>query len=682
MRASTVLRAIAFDGNDNPLLIPFSALSASLDPENKALVLSMSLSDGDPYVLITHDLGPNGPYLACAEIIGQREEVDIAATVGKLAVTAVSAALIAKGTHHLVGGGSHQSYNETGGLNADSGSPSGGIGAIGAGSALLHLGHSGPEKTNIVKVRLSIMDGTEVVLEMGEAEFLQLDHFEGVRFGETLEQFMQKRFAEIAGRLEDGEQSFSELDLEAKQLQSKIHDLEISLTQMETYETRDRARKSLELLREELFLKDVLKGSLIYLFAYDKAYKSGNFELFDRLKAAAARRSEINGERKLWKIGVWVAMFFMCFLVPPFGFLTALIGGFFGLTRVRVHFDRLIEQLPNRTKGPLPIEAPTSQINVAPPPLIEAATPRMVVTPPQISPAPPQVAPVSPQLPLPAFSSGSADAVADCVLHLFAADPVPAPEVWAIQQAWAGKLSKPVNWLAKRTADGDADTAWQPVDAHDTGRYCEWAVAMQLVDRRGPVSDGELARFFDGVQQLAQQTTAALALPSRGEIVMQAAALDEFCATVDIQFVLHVVDASNGLFAGPKIQGMAEAAGLVLEADGVFRARDAGGGEMFTLANLGAEHLDSESLKSLVTQSITLSLDVPRVTDGTLAFDRMLATARQLAGALGGVLVDAQRTLLADTMVDAIRAKTAELQHRMREADIVPGSPLALRLFS
>ena len=79
---------------------------------------------------------------------------------------------------------------------------------------------------------------------------------------------------------------------------------------------------------------------------------------------------------------------------------------------------------------------------------------------------------------------------------------------------------------------------------------------------------------------------------------------------------------------------------------------------------------------------LTLSLDVPRVTDGKFAFDRMLATARQLAGALGGVLVDAQRAPLADAMIDAMRAKTGELQARMTEAGIVPGSVRALRLFS
>ena len=284
--------------------------------------------------------------------------------------------------------------------------------------------------------------------------------------------------------------------------------------------------------------------------------------------------------------------------------------------------------------------------------------------------------------PPPVYPVECADVVADCVLHLVAAEPVPAPAVWAIQNAWTGELSKPVHWLAKRTAEGAAEAAWQPVDAHDTGRYCEWAVAIQLADRRGPVSDGELARFFDGVQQLAQQTAAALELPSRGEIVMRAAALDEFCAAVDIQFVLHVVEASGGVFAGTKLRGVAEAAGLALEADGVFRARDAEGGEMFTVANLGAERLEAESIRSLATHGLTLSLDVPRVSDGTLAFDRMLATARQLSGALGGVLVDAQRAPLADAMVDAIRAKTGELQARMNEAGIVPGSPRALRLFS
>ena len=284
----------------------------------------------------------------------------------------------------------------------------------------------------------------------------------------------------------------------------------------------------------------------------------------------------------------------------------------------------------------------------------------------------PQAA-VAPQMP-PEW----ADEVADCVLRLVAGEPISAPAVWAMQDAGAADCGKALRWLMRN----DGDRAWRLCDANDSGRYAQWAVSLQLADRRGPLSDAALARFFDGVQQVALQTGATLELPSRGDTVLRAASLDEFCASVDIQFVLHVVEAGGGVFPGTKLRGVAEAAGLVLESDGVFRARDAVGGELFSVANLGAERFDAETLKSLATNGLTLSLDVPRVVDGVAAFDRMLGTARQLAAALGGVLVDAQRAALAEAMIGAIRAKTAELQQRMNDGGIVPGSVRALRLFS
>ncbi|MCF8197655.1 MAG: cell division protein ZipA C-terminal FtsZ-binding domain-containing protein [Sulfuritalea sp.] len=271
-----------------------------------------------------------------------------------------------------------------------------------------------------------------------------------------------------------------------------------------------------------------------------------------------------------------------------------------------------------------------------------------------------------------------ADAVADCVLTMVALEPVSAPAIWALQNVWAEEMSKAIHWLARDDAAG----SWRVVDTDDTGHYREWAVALQLVDRRGPVSESELGRFFDCVQQMAQETGAVPELPSLAETLARAGALDEFCAGVDIQFVLHVVEASGGVFAGTKLRGVAEAAGLMLESDGLFRERDATGSELFSVANLGAEPLAAESIKSLATHGLTLSLDVPRVSDGVQAFDHMLATARQLGDRLGGVLVDAQRAPLSDAMIEAIRGKTRELQARMRDGGISPGSPRALRLFS
>jgi hypothetical protein len=303
----------------------------------------------------------------------------------------------------------------------------------------------------------------------------------------------------------------------------------------------------------------------------------------------------------------------------------------------------------------------------------------------EIEPAvPPAEAPEEVPAPVPAATkvdrpAADIDDIADCTLRFSAASAIAAPILQSVRRSWSADISKPLAWLAR----GGETGAWLRISADDEGSYREWAASLQLVDRRGPVSQGELAAFVAGVQSLTQQTGATLeAIPDIDEIAANANALDQFCAGVDIQFVLHVVDATGGTFPGTKLRGLAEAAGLALEADGLFHARDESGGEVFSLGNLGAERFDTESLRSLVTHGVTFSIDVPRVSDGRAAFERMLGVARQLAGALGGVLVDAQRAPLADAMIAAIRAKTIELQQRMRDGGIDPGSPRALRLFS
>ena len=272
-----------------------------------------------------------------------------------------------------------------------------------------------------------------------------------------------------------------------------------------------------------------------------------------------------------------------------------------------------------------------------------------------------------------------ADPIADCCLRFSSASPIAAPFVHDIQRGWPGEFSKPLHWLAR---GGDVG-AWQRVADDSQGNHREWAVSLQLVDRRGAIDRIELSQFIESITSLAQEVGARLdSAPDIDEVAANASALDQFCAGVDIQFVLHVVDATGGTFAGTKLRGLAEAAGMALESDGLFHARDEAGGEMFSMGNLGTERFDAEGLRGLVTHGVTFSIDVPRVSDGTAAFERMLDAARQITGALGGVLVDAQRAPLADAMIAAIRAKIIELQQRMRDGGIDPGSTRARRLFS
>jgi hypothetical protein len=275
-----------------------------------------------------------------------------------------------------------------------------------------------------------------------------------------------------------------------------------------------------------------------------------------------------------------------------------------------------------------------------------------------------------------AADSPWADAVADGIGRLEFVEPVAAPAVWAAQAEWAGHLSKPLHWLAQ--VDGE----WRRLTAHDAGRYGVVLVAQQLADRRGAAGEAELTVFAEGVRHLAAQFGGVASVPEVATMLEQARALDELCAGVDVQLSINVVDPGGAAFAGTKLRGLAESAGMQLEDDGRFHACDEQGETLYTLGNLGVELFDADSLRSLATHGITLTLDVPNVGDGPRVFDRMVATARQFAQGLGGVLVDAQRAPLTDAMIAGIRAKIDEIQVRMEAHQIVAGSARARRLFS
>lgn len=269
-----------------------------------------------------------------------------------------------------------------------------------------------------------------------------------------------------------------------------------------------------------------------------------------------------------------------------------------------------------------------------------------------------------------------ADPFSDCVVRFNLPAAVSAASVMAEQVGWSAMISKPLIWLGRNPGD-----AWSAIGATSVGHYRDWVAALQLADRRGAVSERELVQFLDGIGHSVRVLGAEIELPDIGEVLQRAVELDAFCASVDVQFGIHVVEASGGSFAGTKLRGVCEAAGLILGGDGCFHSVNESGAEEFRIANIGEGRFAAESLRSLTTQGVSLTIDVPRVAEGAAAFTRMITTAQQLARGLGGVLVDVHRAPLADAMISGIRAKIVELQQQMKAADIPPGSARALKLF-
>jgi len=270
-----------------------------------------------------------------------------------------------------------------------------------------------------------------------------------------------------------------------------------------------------------------------------------------------------------------------------------------------------------------------------------------------------------------------ADDFIDCIVRLEAAEMVAAPLLWAAQRQTMGALEGRLRWSGLDENSGE----WRQIRAHDATSYRHLRAAMQIADRNGPVGEGDLARFYDGVKQLAENFQVAVEYPAASVVLAHARALDEFCASVDWRIGLNVVNLAGQTMAAARLIDLATETSLWLKDDGVFHAEDAAGRTIFTLSDLGGKAF-ADGLGTLALKGVTLSIDVPRVADGSEALDRLLEVARRVMAAFDGTLVDDQRTPLSDEVLATIRTKIDEFQQKMSSRQIPAGGRRALRLYS
>lgn len=266
----------------------------------------------------------------------------------------------------------------------------------------------------------------------------------------------------------------------------------------------------------------------------------------------------------------------------------------------------------------------------------------------------------------------------DCIIHLECPEPVAASLFWPAQQDALPRLSRVLLWFGLNEKKGD----WDVLNGHSAGRYRRLCVGLQLVDRRGPVTDSEMRSFMAGLGPLGDRFQAVVDVAPELDMVPRAQELDKFCAQVDVQIGVNVVSRDGSGFPGTKLRGVAEAAGLSLLGDGAFHVQDDLGRTLYTLSNRDGQPFAAENMKALTTAGVTLSLDVPRVPDGPGVFNRMFLVAQQLAQTLNGTVVDDNGAPLNEASVAMIRSKIAEFQQAMAQRGIVAGSAIALRLFS
>jgi ZipA, C-terminal FtsZ-binding domain len=268
------------------------------------------------------------------------------------------------------------------------------------------------------------------------------------------------------------------------------------------------------------------------------------------------------------------------------------------------------------------------------------------------------------------------DPAVDYIVALDAAEPISAAGLAELhtKAASCGRRFRVVGY-------NFAAREWEDAGRLSGGRYAHLRLALQLVNRGGTVDHATLTAFCAAAHDCAERHAAKATCPDIETSLSKARDLDAFCADVDIAVGINIVAGSTKL-TGSRIRSLAEAAGFKLESDGVFHYRDEARRTLFTLDNAEPAPFLPEQIKHLTTAGVTLLLDVPRVAEAHAALEVMVGIGRELAGELGGTLVDDNRVPLGDGSVRAIQQQLKAIHAKMEARGMPAGSERALRLFS
>ncbi len=262
------------------------------------------------------------------------------------------------------------------------------------------------------------------------------------------------------------------------------------------------------------------------------------------------------------------------------------------------------------------------------------------------------------------------------VARIVAHEPLPVAALEQMLRSMIGQTGR-----AQVEGRSTAGAAWSTLGTRRLPEDLrEVRASLQLVDRRGMVTQHDIAQFQSAVARCAGTARASSDLPQAEPFLKRARELDRFCAEVDVVVGMNVVAPRGRPFSGTRVRGLVEAAGFKSDQDR-FLYLDNANNLRFALENQDQSPLTADALRNAQVNGLTLLLDVPRQPDGVSTFNQMVQVGRQLAQSLGGTLVDDNGAPVTDAGLEQIRNQLRAIYTTMDSRGMPPGSALAIRLF-
>lgn len=205
-------------------------------------------------------------------------------------------------------------------------------------------------------------------------------------------------------------------------------------------------------------------------------------------------------------------------------------------------------------------------------------------------------------------------------------------------------------------------------------------LAMQLVDRQGPISSAHTQTFRMLAEKTKNDLDGSLIWLSHSNIEDDAKELNQFCALVDHMMTLTLIPKNNGMFDNKKLIDTLKTDGFKENKDGyhVFKGRDKH--PLFRITSLNQQPL-SFNLDTYI-QGILFQMDLPLTLSCKESFDVMLESITNFQKDFDCMLVDSNKKELNINHIERIRYQVEKIEHQMITRNIPPGSSCARRLFS
>lgn len=222
---------------------------------------------------------------------------------------------------------------------------------------------------------------------------------------------------------------------------------------------------------------------------------------------------------------------------------------------------------------------------------------------------------------------------------------------------------------------------WQSTeDLSGSVSFDQIILAIQLVDRQGPISQAHIQTFRMLSEKTKNNLDGSLIWLSHSNIEEDAKELNQFCALVDHMMTLTLIPKKNGIFDNEKLIESLKTDGFKVNKDGyhVFKGRDKH--PLFRVTSLNHQPL-SFNLDPYI-QGILFQMDLPLTLNCKDSFDAMLESITNFQKELECMLVDSNKKELNINHIERIRYQVEKIENQMVAKNIPPGSSCARRLFS